>query len=430
MVNSLRVSELRMSRRVISVIGGIVALFISFLPAQPLEEVCKFSYTGQPEELHETEITVNEKMVAMAEFIYVGTPTGAVTVPATPSVFFIIDHSSSMYTNQNKDMWGNRFRVTRDLIDSLRVRFPKTEIGISVFTEYLYFRPEASNDFVQCPGIDSGAYLPFYRMDSSYVNSGGKPGWQVLQGWMETDTTIGTNEDPNLEFVDLVYRQNPMWPDWYAGQGSNTNINAGFEAAKHAFQSATYDKRSQFIIFLSDGARSPQTLPDDYVDGVNTPTTFTIYFVAPGEQLPQEIVTMNTNIQNNGYSSSNPNSQLWGFENNSYDSLMTFLMENVINVISNIQTSYPEQINVNGSITNPNPWDTSGFDFNKLFPLTGVTTPFEYDIDYKIWTLDPDSNPVWKDTSTHTEFDVVIETGAPDLPDTFEVNCWERELGY
>ena len=435
MLRGFLLSRLMRNRQFSMLIVGIIALFVSILYAQPLEEVRKFSYTGQPEDLNDTTIIVNELMVAMSEYIYVGTPTGAITKPVTPSIMFILDHSSSMYTNSNKDKWGNRFRVTRDLIDSLKTRFPKAEVGISVFTEYLYFRPEADPIFVQCPAEDSGAYIPLLKLDSSYSISNGEMGWEILQKWMETDTTIGTNEDPTLEFVDLIYRPNPMWPDWYAGTGSNTNINAGFEAAKHAFLSAKYPKNQQFIIFISDGARSPQTLPTDFVQGVNTPTTFTIYFIVPPEVLPQEIMDMNTNIQGNNYSTSNPSSELWEFQNSSYEALLTFLMTNVVEVIVQSQTSYPVQINVNGNIINPNPWDTSGFDFGRLFPLTGPVTPFVYDIGYKIWAIDsitPVGDTIWvyKDTSTHVEFNVEIQDGAPDLPDTFEVKSWQREIGF
>lgn len=276
MLKGFSLSRLMRDRQFCMLIVGIIALFVSILYAQPMEEVRKFTYTGQPEDLHDTTIIVNELMVAMSEYIYVGTPTGAITKPVTPSIMFILDHSSSMFTSANKDQWGNRFRVTHDLIDSLRNRFPKAEVGISVFTEYLYFRPEADPIFVQCPAEDSGAYIPLLKLDSSYAISNGEMGWQILQKYMETDTVTENVQGGTYTFLDLVYRPNPVWDDWVPG--SNTNINAGFEAAKHAFLSAKYPKNQQFIIFISDGARSPQTLPNDFVQGVNTqlPLQFTL----------------------------------------------------------------------------------------------------------------------------------------------------------
>ena len=93
----------------------------------------------------------------------------------------------------------------------------------------------------------------------------------------------------------------------------------------------------------------------------------------------------------------------------------------------------PVGIEVNGTIA-PTPWDSTGFDFGMPFPLIGVTTPFTYDIDYKIWvdsiTAGGDTIQIQKDTSARIEFDVVIQDGAPDLPDTFDVEYWERELGF
>ena len=413
----------------------LLLFILSIVITSLSDEICKISYKDKPEDLHDSTIIVPEEVVAQSEYIHVPISVDFVPIILYRTIFFIIDHSSSMYTNSGKDVWGSRFRITCDIIDSLKNRFPKSEIGISVFTEYLYFRPE--NDphgrIVQCTGIDSGGYIPLFQLDSSYAPTG-EMGWQILQGWLETDTVIETIAAQTVEFVDLKYRPVPLWDDWQGG--SNSNINVGFEAAKHAMQSSKYPKHRQYIIFITDGEVSPASNPTDFVQGVNTPTTFTIFFVEPGGSPPQLLLDMNVNIQNNGYSVSNPMSQLWEFQDSSYEALIQYLLGKVVDIITHSRTSYPIQMRVNGIINNPNPWDTvgMGFDFDRLFPLTGQITSFVYDIDYKIWWIDsitPVGDTIWayKDTSTHIEFNVAIQDSAPDLPNTFEVKRWDRTLG-
>ena len=403
--------------------GMVVLLSLTtFLSA---EEVCKFTYKGQPENLHDSTIIVPEEMVAMSEYIYVGTPKGSIPVQiSTPTIFFVIDNSTSMSsTNNPNDQWGNRFNVTRDLVDSLYARFPKAEVGLATFRRYLYFDPTDSDEFVQCPQQDTGAYLPLFRLDSSYAISGGQMGHQILKRWLETDTISGNNT-----YVDLTYV-----PSNIASNSRNTNINCGFDAAKHAMLASQYEKACHYVIFLSDGeANYPQGSADAYVQGTDVPTTFTIYFTRTGTP-PQELIDFTANVQGNGYSTTNPSSNLWAFENTEYDTLMKFIMDSVVSVIQQTQISYPTGIQVNGS--DPiDPWDSTGFTFSDLFPLTGWETLFVYDIDYHIFvdsiTPTGDTITVEKDTSTHVEFTVEIEDGAPDLPDTFVVQCWDRVLGF
>ena len=51
----------------------LLAVFcvVAFASAD-MREVRKFTYKGQPEDLNDSSVTVNEKMVAMSEYIYVG----------------------------------------------------------------------------------------------------------------------------------------------------------------------------------------------------------------------------------------------------------------------------------------------------------------------------------------------------------------------
>ena len=405
----------------------ILCSFIAFLHAS---EVCKISYRYYPENLKDTTIVVPEDVVALSEYVYV--PSRIVYLPhpiPKISLFIIIDHSCSMYIDPQKDKWGMRFKTTQDIIDSLRIKFPQSEMGISVFTEYLYFRPE--NDpyglIAQCTGVDSGGYIPLIKLDSSYTPDG-KMGWQILHEWMETDTVTETIAGQTVEFVDLKYRPDPIWDDWQ--NGSNSNINVAFEAAKHAMEASKYPKSNQLIIFFTDGQRIPHSLPDDYIQGNNTPMTIVQCFLAPGEQVPQEMITMITNIQVNGYSTSNPRSYLKEFD---YDTLMKTLFHYVIPITPPNYLLCPINILVN-NISPIAQWDSTKYTFADPFPLIGDTTRFCYDIDYCGWrdsiTPSGDTILIQYDSSSHVEFDIVIENDAPDLPDAFEVNYWERDLGF
>ncbi len=399
------------------------------------DEVCKLSYTGYPEDLNGKTIAVPENIVALSEYVPVGTPVHVTeAVIKKPTIFFIIDHSGSMiYENADlttpRDKWGNRFRVTHDLMDSLSRKLPQAEVGVAVFRTFLYYRPEDDDLFVQCPAQDSGAYIPLLKLSEKYPPDN-KDGYQILKKWLEADTVIENIGDPPepYEYVDLNYKTS-----WQDDANPLTHINAGFDAAKHAMLASKHPKSNHFIIFLSDGvATYPQDASKkDYVQGTGVPTTFTIYFTNEPNP-PQDLVQMTENIKNNGYSSSNPRSNLWAFNNSSYDTLMNFLMNDVISLINQIQTAEPKKIVING-IDPISGWDSTGFSFQDLFPLTGKNTNFVYDIGYKIF-IDSvnetgDTLLYIKDTSSHVEFSVTIEPNAT-LSDSFLVDCWGRSLSF
>ncbi len=387
------------------------------------EEVCKFGYTGQPENLNNQTISVPHEIVAMSEYVHVGTPIFiSEQVVYTPSIFFIIDNSTSMSGNGmgGMDVWGNRFKVTRDLIDTLKIKFPGVEVGIAAFRTYLFFDPTDSDYFVQCPQQNTGAYLPLFKLNSKFPPDN-KFGWDILQGFLEIDTV-------DNDHVELKYVPSNIFDNM-----SGTNINSGFDAAKHAFLSSKYPKECHYIIFLSDGEANQPMMgdPDAYVAGTDVPTTFTVYFSSNGTA-PQSIQDMTENIKTNGYSSSNPGSNLWAFENTEYEVLMKFLMDNVISVITQEQISYPVDVSING-IDPVGDWDSTGYIFSELFPLTGDTTEFVIDIDYHVFmdsiTDAGDTIVNEKDTSSHVEFDVAFDKNAV-LSDDYVVECWDRTLVF
>ncbi len=414
----------------------LLFLVFGFMTIAFTEEACKFSYLGFPEDLHDSSVVVPEDVVAMSEFVPVGTPTQIIEQfvnGSIPSIFFIIDNSSSMNTQYNdmflaSDLLGARFTVTDALIDTLFKKCPKAQIGVAVFGSTLFFDPNDDDLFEQCPLENRGAYIPLLTLEQTYQSTelGSKSGYEILKYYLETDTvTTGMIQFP---YLDLVHQ--PSDPMLGTFQNASTNITAGFRAAKDAMLDSPHPKKDHYVIFFSDGEATEGG--NEFEQGTNVPTTFTIYFTS-NSQAPQSLVTMTQNIQGNGYSISNPLSNLWSIEAG-HDTLLTFLMNNVIGqIINQIITANPFTITING-IDPVTGWDSTGFTFDKLFPLTGETTDFTFEIDYEVYKDSiADNGDTIKikvgDTTHNVNFDVVIEDGAV-VSDKINIECWDRTLAF
>ena len=388
------------------------------------EVVGKFSYKGAPEDLSGDTIVVSDTMVAMSEAVRVETfMTLGDSISDTPSVFFIIDNSGSMSTSDPTDRYGNRFTVTSAFIDTLRNNFPMVEVGVAVFGSWLYFDPDDSSYFVipsgRPPALDYGAYVPLLQLNKIYPSYGNRTGYDILKGILDT-TLRGTGPG---QYVDLNYR-----PTNTVLQGTYTNINAGFDAARDAFDSSfnANRKNKQFIIFLSDGeANRPSSgdNPQRYQDGDTVPTTFTVYFTSGGTGVPASISTMTTNIRNNGYSTSNPKSTYWGYQNTGFQQLMNLLMDSVFTVIATNSTGRPTRISV-GSQSEVNWGVDSSFTFDGLFPLKGQVTPFTYVINYRLSI----NGRAIRDTTHVVNFHVRTAPGVLMDTSLYEIKYWDRDL--
>ena len=399
----------------------ILPIILNFLSLLYSEEVGSLFYEGDICELKDSTITVSEKAVALSSIV----KAFPLYIPyhGAPSIVFIIDNSGSMSGSTGNDQWGKRFVFAQELIDSLH--YGRMEIGLVIFREHLYFDPADDIRFVQCPGYDTGAYLPLLMKDSSYAPSG-ETGYQIVKKYLKSDT-VGT-------YVDLQYK-----PSNIANNSGSANINVGFAAARHALQSSKYPKHRQFIIFLSDGdaneCNGPNTSPLDFITDVdNLPTTFTIYFNSTGQVL-QNLQDMTSNIQNNGYSSENPSSNMWSID---VDSLWLLLLRKI--VIPIVSHLYPQPVNIIISEDTSNVWDTIGnfFTFDDHLPFTGVTTDFSYIVDYILQkdSILPngDTISVVGDSTKVGNFSVTVDPGTTDPPDwylhEFEMLHWDRSLGY
>jgi len=380
-------------------------------------QVCEFTFTDCPEEFNNDTIKVPESIIALSSEIKA---CGAVlnslgdSSKLPSSIMFVIDHSGSM-TGQGSgpnDQMGSRFTVTKALLDSIYKVQPNAEVGVAVFSEHLYFDITTSHYYTSYfsslpktyDNEPDQAYLKLLKLNGKY---GDKFGIDIIKDVLETDTVSGKKT-----YVDLEYKPN-FNIQYY------TNINIGFIAAKSAMQNAANPPERQFIIFLSDGepmGNSQAGLPpDDFVNGSNMPTTFTVYFTSG--TAPQSLMVMTSNIRSNVYSTSNPNSELWAIQTN-HNTLLNLLMDNVFDNI--LISGDPQQMTVNG--TKSTGFNDNAFTFPERFPLQATITSFRTSATYKY--TNPQTNET-RDTTININFTV---KRVPDIeiPDGIEINCWQK----
>lgn len=418
--------------------------FFSFLYAE--EKYCLY-YGGDLSEIKDSSIKVPDEAVALCRTIHVDRPDTYPYIWNAPSIFFIIDHSGSMcYDNLSdpdfpKDQWGQRFTTSLELIDSIRARFPGTEVGITAFRQHLYFNPADSSFFKQHPSYPMGAYIPFFKLDSAYNSHGGDPGYFVVRNILHTDTVLADNDplanaSPGYQYLSLKY-----WPTNYQQNSTGTNINAGFDAAKHAFESSLYSKDRQFIIFLSGSeanvANGPHTNPNDFEAGESVPTTFTLFFTKQSS-VPQSIQTMTKNIQESGWSINNCKSKVWSIDPNNQDLIQLIIDSITIKISSDYTIFKPNYISINGIEESDFDSINNLFSFNDHFSFTGVKTDFYYLIDYSV-SIDSilpngDTIIIISCTTSVGDFSIVADpsiTEPPNwYPNDFEMIRWNRSLGF
>ena len=393
------------------------------------QEACELYLQTCPENLDKDTIYVPPEVIALSSKIYTCDPAriieGVVDGSAPPSIVFIIDHSYSMMgwgnTFPGNDTYGSRFKVTHDLIDTIYKVHPDAEIGLVVFREVLYFDHRNNNLLVPLEGQGDQSFMPLLQLNQKI--KGNTTGLQALKSILATDTVVKyveTDNRGNVEAVDLVYK-----PQFYTE--GNTNINNAFAAALQAMKSARNPKERQFIIFLSDGIPHPPNNnsmhggkdPEYFSQGLNTPTTFTVYLNDTARVPPPVLQTLTDNVRNNGYSASNPMSDIWVLKTD-YNALMSLFMKNVIKPILTVISGTPLSMAVNSIISDS--LSDSGFVFTERFPLSSGTTSFNIRIKYH---LKNNNTGAQKDTQTVSTIYVVRKEGAV-LPYDVAKICWQR----
>jgi hypothetical protein len=206
-----------------------------------------------------------------------------------------------------------------------------------------------------------------------------------------------------------------------------TNINVAFEAARDALRGAANPEERQFVIFFSDGlplGPSQGGKPMyDFVAGDSMPTTFTVFFTEDTSGFaPDSIQRMTENIRRNGYSSTNPNSEVWTIET-SHDALLSLLMNNILGIILVEHASAV-------SITGLSLFDSSAtyvdsyFILTERVPLEPDVTPFSLGMAFRYTNY---TTGATRDTVIHVDFhvrrvpDSVVSQGPRVI-----YNCWAR----
>jgi hypothetical protein len=363
-------------------------------------QVGKFYYRNDIKTLkNDTTIMVSDTMVAMSEKVRAFSDVESDTTTTIPSIFFIIDNSSSMSGTNGNDPAGNRFVVTSAFIDTLMAKMPTAQVGVAVFIGGLYYNPASKPGILQpvttpTMGLDdTGAFIPPITLNAPI---GTQLGYEILKEILAVNGGA-------LTYPSIVPAQ------------SGTNINAGFDAALQGFSISQFDKRSQFIIFLSDGeANRPTNSSTTFTAATNCPTTFTIYFTDQNS-VPNTIRTYTDNCRTNGYSTTNPQSQAWAYNNTTADSLMAFLMRNIFNIITST-TVNPATLTVNTQSSNAWVATDSTFTFGSLFPLIGEITPFNVQLINA------------QQVATTTTFKVQTQGGLTRWRTPYDVKLWDRNI--
>ncbi len=335
----------------------------------------------------------------------------------TISLFFVVDHSLSMIFQDSTDY---RYEVMERIIDSLAVLSPASEVGIAVFSNQLMHNYGDDSYYVQLDS-QSGwhdSYIPLTRLDTTI------DGMSAVDKLKEA-VALSEETDPNYGARTLINgdygstgRTNERNGSAMQGYVGTTDVTLGLDAARHAFGSASYSADRQYIIFLSDGEaqnvdEERLLFEDDYMNGEGLPTTYTAYFINQSQMIPQEMKTMTQNIQQNGYSSSNPNSEIWKQSGRELD-LMSKILNLTIGSGPQLYHSTPLRMTINGITTTD--FDDSLTYFNDPFPLLGESTQLEINYTWRIEKPTPEEDSV-------TTILTVLQSDDPDLQSW---RCWEQ----
>ncbi|MDG5815926.1 hypothetical protein QA601_12615 [Chitinispirillales bacterium ANBcel5] len=424
--------------------AALLALFCLSLNVLSGNELCEIVFEGCPEDFHGDTVDVPTSVVALSAGIracdLLEVEEGMVRDTNPPAIMFVIDHSGSMmyhywqYPDYPMDPMGTRYTVTRDLIDTLHRTIPDAEVGIAIFGEHLYLDSD-NHPFVQqmgSPEFPTASYMPLLRLNESYgAGPHARLGYEILMELLETevkDTSyiqgeIIYNDDGEAvdtilhyyehEFVDLVYQPEFTMP-------KSTNINSGFDAAKEAFGNTDIPLDDRFVIFLSDGeANRPRGSEWEHVQGVDVPTTFTVFFTKD-EQAPPSLIEMTENIRNSGYTRKNVLSDIWAVQTE-YDLLMNLLKDQIMRPFLNVVSGIPQNL-----ILNDSPYlsrtEYGEFLFASRYPLEPSKTRLNLEISYK---LEHFKTGETKDT-TYISTIYLNRTDDAEMPNGFSINCWDR----
>lgn len=307
-------------------------------------------------------IWLDPKLPFCTEQVQVQTSTSALP----PSIVFIIDNSGSMNTRDGQEY---RFSHTIRLLDSIATIEPATKVGIVVFSRRLSFDERENSLFDRAFPGDSTQFDSYIPLTALNADVGGRTGLDTLKALLAHDRSGDLRHATRLPATRV---SSNGWSTTSTRDG--TDISLGFQAAKQALVGDKNPKTNQFFIFLSDGEPSGldigrENLEWEWVKGDNVPTTFTVFF-SPISTAPDSITKMNANIRANGYSATNPKSNLWAI-NLAGAQLIDLLLDNVLNpIFANTPATPVSATLTSGTVTAQNvSKDGTGFIFPERIPL-------------------------------------------------------------
>ncbi len=389
------------------------------------DEVCHLVVDGDPMDLNGMVIDVPLSAVALDPNIQIFPPD--VTVQGSSrvvsTIVFIIDDSGSMRLN---DKAADRYTVTKEILDEIYKISPQTRVGVVAFRNWLAWDWRENDIFkkISSPFEWNDSYFPCVPLDTVYAD--GQRGiekikglfeldqWKLLQAFQENDSTERTRplDDSGVRLPKLK-------------QG--TDITLAFSAAKDALADSPTPRERQFCVFLSDGLHGDvdeemESRQREYIQGEDVPTTFSIFMGDSIKETPEQLTNMISNIQNNGYSRANRNSQLWSVET-TYDTLLALMQREILSEM--FKPDFRIADAKIGGRTMTGSSDTSVF-FDSPYPLNADTTHIH--LSYTFSYVDSAKPKNSFDTLMETSFAFVRKASAGyDLfPPELGSNCFER----
>ncbi|MCL2218811.1 MAG: hypothetical protein FWC23_02710 [Chitinispirillia bacterium] len=426
---------------------ALVAAFWGPATAQTGDKYCEIALAGCPQDYDGSQLVVPLDVIAMSSVI-----RGCVRVDSstggnveTPAIMFIIDHSRSMRLNNNSvsasdnDPNGNRFRVTRALVDTIAKVVPDAQVGVAIFASGLVHQTSWDRNLIAFePSPSDGAYLPLRPLNATaqtggYASGSNATWYDVIMGMFNVPANVNNRSTLRNGSGNTVNEQ------------SNTNISIAFEAAIMEFQKNNaangIPPKNQYIIFLSDGE---PTVPsgsawnsklNNFRDSTaNTPTTYTVFLTNNNSPIPAQLNTMTANIQNNGYSNNNPNSNIWSIAAD-YDGLLSLMMDNIIaHMMTNVDGTPRRIIIQSAGVRDSTGEVDNNFTFSRRLPIDtaditnvsmGVTYNMRIDSTWVIPGTDRDTTTTVRTVDSLFTYEFTVRRTA----DAASLVNWQNQSG-
>jgi len=345
---------------------------------------------------------------------------------ATPAIVFLIDDSGSMMQNDND---ANRYAVTREILDEIYATEPKTRVAVVTFRNWLAWDWRENPLFrkISSPFEWNDSYFPLTPLDS--VFSDGKRGIDKIKGLFELDQWnllqafhSDSTERTRPQLYDV---QGSPIPSTQSSQG--TDITLAFTAAKDALRETSTPPERQFIVFLSDGYHGGvdvemESKKLDYIEGKDVPATYTIFLGDSVKAPPQQLLTMIGNIRNNGYSSTNPRSELWSIAS-SHDTLLALMQREILSqVYAPLKMANHAQVSGSSAVT----ITESELTFQKPVALAPESTVVELELTFP---LEDKGSGKTRDTLITTRVTFVRDGSVSSLGDSsLGEQCYLRHI--